>query len=106
MRYVISSALQFLAQNTLVAGARMPLFIAHLGPLLLLIFIQFFTTEAADSFHSPFTARPLRIRLVNYERQFLPPKHVATPDEAERLVAPHAHNMPHHQVNHFWFLYY
>lgn len=55
--------------------------------------------EAAEPvFHSPFTARPLKIRLVNYERQYLPPRHVATPAEeiAERLVAPHAHNMPHY----------
>lgn len=75
----------------------MLLFSGH--PKILIIFIQLFVaSKAADPFHSPFTARPLRIRLVNYERQFVPPKHVATPDEAERLVAPHAHNMPQHQV--------
>lgn len=63
----------------------------------LLFFTFFWVTDAAEPpFHSPFTARPLRIRLVNYERQHLPAKHIATPMEemAERLVAPQAKNMP------------
>jgi hypothetical protein len=65
--------------------------------LSIIIWLRF--NEAAEPvFHSPFTTRPLKIRLVNYERQYLPPRHVATPAEemAERLVAPYAHNMPHY----------
>lgn len=68
--------------------------------LLLSLLFLFESNDAVEPFHSPFTARPLRIRLVNYERQYLPARHVATPAEeiAERLVAPHAHNMPHYRV--------
>lgn len=75
------------------------MFSVRLRISLLMSVICFVELNAIESFHSPFTARPLRIRLVNYERQFLPPKHLATPAEvAEKLVAPHAHNMPNHQV--------